>query len=145
MKVASRAPTTTRTNFSTGVLYPFIQRIQKATGNPITYLIEDNAPAHRAVVRVDTQRRRDLGIITLPWPANSPDMNKIERCWDPLKDSVAKFTFQGASRETVERAKDTLRRCWDDLPQERIDKECCDFHHKCRQVLENDGNNQFDG
>ena len=30
--------------------------------------------------------KSDNSIITLPWPAQNPDMNIIENCWDQIKD-----------------------------------------------------------
>jgi len=46
-------------------------------GDEEEYLFqEDNAPIHTA--RVATEWKRDNDIETLPWPAQSPDMNPIE-------------------------------------------------------------------
>jgi hypothetical protein len=88
-----------------GVLYPFCQQVKAATGHDTIYLIEDNAPAHQTVERVDRDRRTELGIKTLDWPANSPDINKIEALWDPVKDEISTFQLIGASKESVEEAK----------------------------------------
>lgn len=87
------------------VLYPWIAEIKASTGHSIIYLVEDNAPSHQTVRRVDFDRRAELGIKALDWPSNSPDLNKIERCWDPMKDEISIFHFIGASQETVAEAK----------------------------------------
>lgn len=43
-----------------------MDRVQAATGEPVIYLIEDSAPSHQAVKRLDAEKREELGIITLP-------------------------------------------------------------------------------
>jgi len=83
------------------ILYPFVQEIKAATGFDTIYLVEDNAPCHQTVQRVDKERRQGLGLHTLKWPSNSPDLNKIERCWDPMKNDISTYQFIGASMETV--------------------------------------------
>ena len=69
--------------------------------------MEDNAPSHQTTARVtaDRDRRKELDLITLDWPSNSPDLKKIEQCWDPKKDEMSIYYFVGASIETVAQAK----------------------------------------
>ena len=88
-----------------GILYPFVEEIKVATGFETVYLVEDNAPCHQTTARVDCDRRKELGLVTLNWPSNSPDLNKIEQCWDPMKDEISIYRFVGASMETVAHAK----------------------------------------
>jgi hypothetical protein len=87
------------------ILYPFVQEIKTATSYDNIYLVEDNAPCHQTVQRVDSDCRKELGLTTLNWPSNSPDLNKIEQCWDPMKDEISIYHFVGASLETVMQAK----------------------------------------
>ena len=47
---------------------------------------EDNAPIHTA--NIAKKWRRDNNIESLPWPAQSPDMNPIENLWDELDRQV---------------------------------------------------------
>lgn len=47
------------------ILYPWIDELQKLTGIPITYLVEDNAPAHTTIKSLHSAERAQRGIITL--------------------------------------------------------------------------------
>lgn len=127
------------------LLYPFIDHLQHESGEPVTYLVEDNAPAHTTAQNVDAETHQERGIITFNWPSKSPGLNKIEPIWDYEKDEIATYQFTGASQATVEEAKATLQKVWEELPQEYIDHMCMDFHNKCELVIKNKGDNNFDG
>jgi hypothetical protein len=126
-------------------VYPFIDYLQKTTGEPLVYLVEDNAPSYSAAKRVDHEPHLQKGFITFDWPAKSPDLNKIEPVWDYEKDEISTYQFTGACQETIADAKATLLHIWNKLPQEYIDRMCLDFHSKLELVKKNNGNNNFNG
>jgi transposase len=82
---------------------------------PVTYLVEDNAPAHQTAQAVDDVERKERGIITLNWPSKSPDLNSIENVWDYEKDEISTYQFTGASKATVAEAKAMLEQVWINL------------------------------
>jgi len=88
-----------------GILYPFVEEIKVATCFETVYLVEDNAPCHQTTARVDCDQRKELGLVTINWPSNSLDLNKIKQRWDPMKDVISIYRFVGASMETVTQAK----------------------------------------
>jgi transposase len=79
--------------YSTGVL-PWIkvyaQRLEdRLYPRQQIIVMEDNASIHNSMLTNSVRER--LGLIRMPWPANSPDLNPIENIWCLLKHRIDRW------------------------------------------------------
>ena len=75
------------------------------------FLQEDNDPRHRCHLALEW--KYDNQIRVLPWPAASPDQNRIENVWSIMKDIISKKTIR-----TIREFDQEIVTAWDDLPMD---------------------------
>ena len=131
------------------LLYPFLRQIKNDNPEKEVWLVEDNAPGHRGAITNDLRWAREMessGIFRCHWPANSPDLNEIEIVWDSFQDSIAsQGPFIGSSKATIGKVKDIMVQEWAGLSMDSIKNRCADFKNKLGLVIENEGQNNFNG
>jgi hypothetical protein len=87
-----------------------------------------------------------LRIHRCKWPPNSPDINEIEPVWNEFKDSLEEVEpFMSSSKETAQRIRTAMVKCWKELSEESIANRCADFKYKLKLVIRNGGKNNFNG
>lgn len=67
----------------------------------LAHLVEDNAPGHWTVQRVNKEKWILQGIVTFNRPFKSPDLNQIVPIWCDQKDEIATYQFTGASQTST--------------------------------------------
>ncbi|RPA94541.1 hypothetical protein L873DRAFT_1846485 [Choiromyces venosus 120613-1] len=99
------------------------------------WLVEGDAGNHTTAARMDKEEAAVQGINRIPkWPANSPDFNEIQPCWNYLKDVIMEYDFTGTSEQTRQEVVNTLKLEWAHMPQELVDCFCMNFHLNLLQV-----------
>ena len=91
--------------------------------------MEDNAPVHK---KVCIPARKALGMETLEWPPNSPDLNPIENIWSYMKDIIARDYAQVSS---VEEMKRIVRHMWEQFKDGEWDKLLESMPHRMEAVI----------
>ena len=79
-------------------------------------IMEDNASVHK---KICIPARETLGMMTLDWPPNSPDLNPIENIWSYMKKIIAR---DYAEISSVQEMKAIVERMWDHFGDEEWDK-----------------------
>ena len=85
--------------------------------NPNSVFMHDNARPHAA--RRTTDHLQINNIVTLPWPAYSPDMNPIEHLWDHLDRRVRS---RQPGPQNLRQLRQMLIDEWNNFPQYRINR-----------------------
>lgn len=77
----------------------------------------NSAHGHKSTGNCCAQYRSRHGIILLPHPSTSPDMNPIEKCWRWIKQALHRRLKQPTTEAEMKIA---VREEWDAIPQEWI-------------------------
>ena len=98
---------------------------------------DDNATPHRN--RYLQKVLSDASIKTMVWPANSPDLNPIEKAWIYIKRRV---TARGCPHTKAE-LEAAFEREWKQLPIEQVRKWIEAIPRHIRQVIQLEGGNNY--
>ena len=99
-------------------------------------LMDDNAPPHRARV-VDDYLEQET-IERMEWPAQSPDLNPIEHCWDMLQVAIGNRQHQPT---TVQELENALFQEWNNIGQNQVQRLITSMRRQCRAVVIARGSN----
>jgi transposase len=116
-------------------LLPFAKECQK--DRPDTLVQEDNAPAHKSHYQGEVYSL--WKIMKMLWPANSPDLNAIEKAWYWMKRQTTK------KGPTSDRKKLRIRweQCWEELPQKMIQSWIEAIPGHVKEIIRLGGGNEY--
>ena len=75
----------------------------------------------------------------LLWPSNSPDLNMIEPCWFWMK----RHTTKHGPITSQDQLKEAWIKCWQEMPQERIQAWIERIVLHIKEVIKLDGGNEY--
>jgi hypothetical protein len=106
--------------------------LQEKYSRPI-YLQEDGDPSHgnRLTDNPCYCLKKDSDLRILVHPAQSPDLNPIEACWQILKQRL-----RGEYWRTVAEFKETIQREWDRITIAQIRRRISKMPWRCKKVQE---------
>ena len=128
-----RNGTITATRYKDEILNPIVRPYAVARGNNFIFQ-QDNARPHTA--NVVTQFLRDEHIITMNWPACSPDLNPIEHVWDRLQMAISN---RPVIPETIGALETALLQEWQQLPQSLLQSIIRSMQRRCQCVIDSRG------
>lgn len=120
----------------TGAVYcDVLQTFLDTSNPPVNFRFQDdNAPAHRA--RCVTTFKEARGIVSLPWPSRSPDLNPIEHLWDILHRRLVE-----QPPENLVQLRERLVQEWDAIPQAVVDNLVHSMTRRVAAVIAANGGN----
>jgi hypothetical protein len=94
---------------------------------------QDNARAHTACIT--QQYLHQQNIVTIDWPALSPDMSPIEHLWDELGRRI----YRQGSPANLQQLEAALTREWDLIPQNFLQRLVRSMRSRCQACLQAHG------
>src|SRR5829696_1545977 len=116
------------------IIVIFLRNIFYLFGRHYIFM-EDGAPIHTA--KYSKNWRQNHGIISMKWPAQSPDLNPIENIWQQLKIAIEKRKQRPRNKEEL---LDTLQEEWENLKKKNcLDKLIKSMPKQIREVIKANG------
>jgi transposase len=128
------------------VLAPHLEGIVEAFA-AVTYLLRlsveplfmedgNSAHGHKSTRNYYAQWRTKHGIILMPHPSTSPDMNPIEKCWRRIKQALHRRRRQPTTEAEMEAM---VLEEWDRIPQDWINELVLKQEHWVTVLMERQG------
>ena len=134
----------TQKDYLAQVLAPYIEGILEAFAEVTHQLgveplfMEDgnSAHGHKSISNYCARYRTAHGIVLMPHPSTSPDMNPIEKCWRRIKQALHRRRHQPT---TVAEMEAMVTEEWERIPQEWINSLILKQEHWVHVLMERHG------
>jgi len=97
--------------------------------------IQDNARGYASKEALEYIRQ--VGLIPIFWPANSPDLNPIETVWDWIKDYIQERYPQ--IYRSYKRLREAVIEAWNSITDKQVKDLVKGMHDRCQAVIDADG------
>ena len=104
---------------------------------PNTQVVENNAGPHASKYQAEVYSL--FQVMRILWPANSPNLNMIEPCWFWIK----KETTRRGPTSSRPKLRARWEKCWEDLPQKKIQAWIERIPHHIQEVIRCKGGNEY--
>jgi transposase len=121
-----------------GFLEDFASTTHKLNPAVEPLFMEDgnSAHGHKSTTNCCARWRTAHGIILMPHPSTSPDMNPIEKCWRRIKQALHRRRHQPTNEAEMQAA---VTEEWDKIPQEWINSLIDKQEHWVNVLVERHG------
>jgi hypothetical protein len=96
----------------------------------------NSAHGHKSTRNCCARYRTQHGIILMPHPSTSPDMNPIEKCWRRIKQALHRRRHQPTTEAEMEAM---VLEEWDRIPQDWINELVLKQEHWVQELMERHG------
>jgi len=103
--------------------------------NPSLTFMQDNASGHAAKMTI--QELKERGVVSMEWPAFSPDLNPIETLWNIMKDWLA--THYPSRNASYDQLRDHVNEAWEAIGAETLRDLIATMPQRCQDVIDADG------
>jgi hypothetical protein len=114
-------------NIILDVVYPMVMVAEEAIFQ------EDNAPIHKS--KPVKELKDNLGIVTMEWPAQSPDLSPIENVWRDIKCWIHK----NRKPQTEADLEEAVFAAWNTITFEKILHFIDSMPERINEVIEKNG------
>ena len=109
------------------VMRPMVLPFRRQIGQPAVFQ-DDNARQHPGHIVNDFVRVNNIN--RMDWPANSPDLNPIEK-WDEL----GRRTYRANPPQTIPQLRHRLAQVWQNIPQATIRRCVGSMRKRCQECV----------
>jgi hypothetical protein len=113
-----------------------VTHLLRPSAEPLFMEDGNSAHGHKSTRNCCARYRTAHGIILMPHPSTSPDMNPIEKCWRRIKQALHRRRKQPTNTAEME---EIIREEWDRIPQEWINELILKQEHWVHVLMERHG------